>query len=331
MEPDARARRERLKSEAAQWVVRLADSSCTDLDRAGFEAWRGESADHEAIFERELAAWERLDQVRRLRAPGRMADPDLLAPKLDRAPLARPPQRWRALAASLVAALGVGAIVSSGMFAPPAYATGLGERRVVVLSDGSRVELNTNSKIVVRYRRGVREVELVRGEAMFEVAANDRPFIVKTRPARLEAENSIVAVRLEGDGAAVTVKSGVVQAQNEDDSAAPAAALPPGAQAIVEPRGISVHAVSAAEIDRTLVWRNGAIAFSGQTLAQASAEFNRYNAQKIVIEDRATAALRVGGYFQTSDVPGFVRAVTQTFPVKATRAADGTVRLSQSG
>jgi transmembrane sensor len=101
MEPDARARRERLKSEAAQWVVRLADPSCTDLDRAGFEAWRGESADHEAIFERELAAWERLDQARRLRAPGRMADPDLLAPKLDRAPQTRTPQRWRAMAAGL--------------------------------------------------------------------------------------------------------------------------------------------------------------------------------------------------------------------------------------
>jgi transmembrane sensor len=205
----------------------------------------------------------------------------------------------RLAAAALVATLGVSAFVLTTL-ASPAYATGIGERRVVVLSDGSRIELNTNSKVVVRYRDGLREVELIRGEAVFDVAREARPFVVMAKAARLEAQRGEIVVRLRGDEAQVNVRQGLVSVATP--GSAPST-LAPGLEADLGPDGARVGAIGPAKVERTLAWRQGAISLDGQSLAEAAEEFNRYNTEKIVA-DSSIANLRVGGYFQTSDVSG---------------------------
>jgi transmembrane sensor len=326
MADDRQSRREAVRDAAARWVVRLSDPACTPEDREAFEAWRAADFAHDAAYEREAAAAEQLDRLRALRPGLAPPDPDLLAPKQPRPSL----PRWAAIAASLIAVAGLSISVAAGAFSSPAYATAVGERRVVVLDDGSRVELNTDSKIVVRYRRGVREVELVKGEALFDPAVGKRPFVVRAEGARLQVGGAEVAVRLKAQGAAITVRDGAVQLEPAVPGAK-VAALGAGTEAFVGPAGANVHRVSDEQIARTLAWRSGAIALNGESLSQAAAEFNRYNAAQVVVSDDAIASLRLAGYFQTSDRDGFVRAVTQTFPVKAAKAADGTIYLSRGG
>ncbi|MDR6626264.1 FecR domain-containing protein [Caulobacter segnis] len=320
-----------MRQAAALWVVRLDDPSCSDADRAAFEAWRGESFEHEAAYEREADAWARLERVRALRPGPRQIDSDLLAPTArPRLPaLARSP--WaRGVAASAAMALIVAGSLSVGT--STAYATAIGERRVVVLGDNSRIELNTDSKVVVSFKRGVREVKLVKGEALFDAAADARPFVVKAADAVIAADGSAeVAVRLRSDGAAVTVKRGAVdvdpvRAEPKDDLR-----LTAGVAAIYDSKGSRSRPVSEAEIDRSLAWRQGAIALNGQSLAQAAAEFNRYNHRQIRIADPSIADLRLAGYFQTTEPTSFVSAVTSAFPVRASEGADGAIRLSRRG
>ena len=332
MGKSAAMERERIREEAARWVVRLSDSPGA-VERAEFEAWRASSIEHEIAFEREASAWERLDRLSALGPPQAKLDPDLLSPAsgdgLHRGAL----RRWAAVAASLLLVVGAGSAAVLWVAASPAYATGVGERRLVVLSDGSTVELNTDSRMVVRYGRGRRRIQLMRGEAMFHIAPDQRPFLVQTAAAQLDAKPGDVSVRLTGDGARVTVKAGAVVAETAAPLSAPIrlASLGPSSEVLIGPQGGKVHAVSTDEMDRTLAWRQGAIALRGQTLAEAVAEFNRYNARKIVVADPVTGAIRVGGYFQTSDVDGFVRAVGKTFPVEASRDADGRIVLSRGG
>lgn len=329
MERDTGSRREAVRQAAALWVVRLDDPSCSDADRAAFEAWRGESFEHEAAYEREAAAWTRLDRARALRPGLQPVDADLLEPASQpRLPaLARSP--WaRGLAASAAMALIVAGALSFGT--STAYATAIGERRVVVLGDNSRIELNTDSKVVVRFKRGVREVKLVRGEALFDAADGARPFVVKAADAVIAADGSAeVAVRLRSDGAAVTVKKGAVDVDPVRAEARDDMRLTAGVAAIYDSRGTRSRAVSEAEIDRSLAWRQGAIALSGQSLAQAAAEFNRYNRRQIRIADPSIADLRLAGYFQTTEPGSFVAAVTNAFPVRASEGADGAIRLSR--
>jgi transmembrane sensor len=327
----ASSRREQVRAEAAAWVVRLSDPASGPRERAAFEAWRDADPSHEAAYEREAAAWGELDRLRAYRPTG-VAEPDADLFVHDHARparrrLLRP--RWAAAAAAAVAVSTAGAVWMTAL-ATPAYATGVGERRVVVLADGTRLELNTDTKVVVHYRGGLRKVRLVRGEALFHVAPDRRAFVVETPDGDLKAFGGELAVRIAGDGAArVTVRQGRVEAERE--AGRPTVAIPAATVAVVAEGGASLRPVTPDEVERTLAWRQGAIALNGQTLAEAVAEFNRYNTRQVSIADPATAALRVGGYFQTSDLTGFVQAVTEAFPVAARQAPDGGIILSRAG
>lgn len=312
----ATAERQAVREAAASWAVRLSDPACTEATRAAFEAWRAASPAHEAAFEREAAVWDRFDRVRALRPASPEPDPDLLAP----APAAQPTLRW---AAAIVGAVALSGIGVWSVNASPAYATAVGERRLVVLEDGTRVELNTDSKIVVRYRAGKREVKLVRGEALFQVAPDaERPFLVAARDRRVEAGEGAFNVRLQPKAVQVIVAKGAVEVAD--------AHLAAGVMGIYGEGGGVAQPIAPARIDQALAWRNGQIALNGQTLEAAVAEFNRYSDDRqLVVADPAIAGFKLGGYFRVDDMDGFVRALQTTFPVKAT-ASNQTIYLSAS-
>lgn len=327
---EAGSQREAIRQAAAQWVVRLDDAACSPADRADFETWRAQGPEYEAAYEREAYAWERLDRLRAVAPRAGTPDADLLAPPRKRLfswKLADLDARGWARAAGVVGATGAIAVGVISATASTAYATAIGERRVIVLSDNSRIELNTNSKVLVRYRKGSREVRLVRGEALFAASPDARPFIVTAGGTQLETtDGAQVAVRVKGEVAVVTVKSGAVDVDLRDsgqDSRQQA-----GVAAVYTPVSARVQRISTAEIDRTLAWRQGAIALNGQTLEQAAAEFNRYNRQRISVDDPSVSRLRLAGYFQSTEPSSFVGAVTSTFPVRATRDAEGVIHLT---
>jgi transmembrane sensor len=340
---EAGSRREAVRQAAALWVVRLDAPSCSDTDRAAFEAWRAESHENEAAFEREAAAWSRLDRLRAMRPGAEPSDADLLVSRrqrsssltrspLTRSPLTRSPltrSPWtRGMAAAAAVAVVVAGVMSAGT--STAYATAIGERRVVVLSDNSRIELNTDSKVVVRYRRGVREVKLIRGEAVFEAANDSRPFVIKAEGAIIEPGNATeMAVRLRSDGAIVTVRRGAVDLDPNPSVGHDQLSLKAGVAAVYSAVGSRAQPVSDNEIDRALAWRQGGIALNGQSLEQAVSEFNRYNRQQVSIVDPSISGIRLAGYFQTTEPKSFVAAVTSAFPVRASESADGTIRLTR--
>ena len=235
-----------------------------------------------------------------------------------------------AFAASLLLIAAAGALVFTALSGAPAYATGLGERRLVVLPDGSRIELNTETSIVVRFGRDRRLVELVRGEVQVHVSPDPRPFVVRSPTAKIQASAAEMTVRELPGGARVTVEQGHATADAIAPTKAGRVALGPNAGAEVNAGAARSFAVAPFEVARSLAWRHGAVSLNGQTLEEAVAEFNRYNARKIVIADARVAGLRVGGYFQTTDTRGFVDAVAKTFPVRAATGADGEIRLSRS-
>jgi len=322
MEPTAGQRRD-VREAAASWAVRLSDPACTDADRAAFEAWRDASPAHDAAFEREAAVWERFDRLRALRPAALEPDADLLAP-----PATQPVMRWAATVAGAAVLSGIGFWTIN---AAPAYATAVGERRLVVLEDGTRVELNTDSRIVVHYRRGEREVKLVKGEALFEVARDPaRPFVVAARDRRVEAQGSAFNVRIQPKAVQVIVATGGVEVAENHPFAEPTneAHLNAGVVGLYGESGGVAQPIEPARIDQALAWRHGQIALNGQTLEGAVAEFNRYSAgRQLVVADPAIAGYRLGGYFGVDDMDGFVRALQTTFPIKAT-ATNNTIYLS---
>jgi transmembrane sensor len=216
------------------------------------------------------------------------------------------------------------------------HRTGVGERLTLTLPDGSVATLNTDTVLKVVYRDGERGVRLVRGQALFEVAHNKRvPFRVYAGDRRITAVGTIFDVRLEGRRVKVALVEGAVKVAAVQSAATPDKPVEQvqmtAGEVLDAPGPDQPMRVAAADTEKTISWRSGVVEFSGEPLAQAVAEMNRYTTRPIEIADPAAAAYRVSGVFRTGEPEMFARMMTQVFPLDAQQAPDGSIMLKRRG
>lgn len=245
---------------------------------------------------------------------------------------------WRFAAAALVAvALGIYMLAVAPRFAADRYTTALGSVQDVSLEDGSKITLNTDTSIRVSFSDHERTIKLDKGEAFFDVAKDKtRPFVVYAGDKRVMAVGTRFSVRRDRDDIQVVVAEGRVNlaASAEQLLAPPRAAkglqerpatdgrgpmpatfLDAGAVARTSKADVLVRPDAGAEIEKLLSWRRGYVYFDNVPLADAVAEFNRYNTRKILIEDPEIAALRVGGNFRSTNIDAFLDLMQTGFPI----------------
>lgn len=295
---------------AATLFARVQSGSASPAE---VEAWLDESPANAAAFARVEAAWDRAE---RLKALPRIAD----APE----PVFGITRR---MAASLaVGVLGVGAVGGWALTRRRVEITARGERRTVSLPDGSRVELNTDSRIAVAYSDNRRDIVLTRGEALFDVAKDpSRPFVVKAGEAQVRAVGTAFNIRMREKVVELTVTEGVV-AVNEPTAATPKQ-VRQGKGAVIATGAVAELNLDPEILRRRLLWRDGVVEFEGDTLEQAAAEFNRYNDRRLVVADPQVAAIRVGGRFGAQEVDRFLAALEAGFPVRVVPGEDGVTYL----
>lgn len=330
---------------AGAWCLRLAERELSAPERAEFDAWLAADPANAGAFDAATRAWQALDQAR--------LSPELIALRRGALESFRRGHaaRWRrgghrrrgiaALAACLVvAALGAGLWFR---YAPRSYETGLGERRVVTLSDGSRVSLDASSKLKVRYGGGRRALWLERGRAKFAVARDPlRPFSVGVADKLVIATGTEFSVELLSSQVHVILYEGSVEvlasgrggtlqpvrlttqarASGPDK---PAATLTPGRGLVAEVAAADAL-VTAVDPVRSLWWEAGQLVFSDEPLASAVERMNRYAAVPLAVGDAAAGQVRISGVYVAGDTQAFVEGITGVFPVTA-RELDGRTLL----
>jgi len=343
MKPAATQTLERrtLAEQAADWDVRLRSPSCTAADREAFAAWCAANPAHaQAVDELQLGL---------LGLKEAYASHPRLRAMRDQASSLRPANRPWLIAAS-VAALVVGGAVTANVVvqrpqpastlasmelsrgAPSVFQTAVGEQSTVTLSDGSKVTLNTHSRLVVNFTDARREVTLVAGQALFEVARNAaRPFVVTAGSRRVTALGTAFDVRLDAKEVRVTLIEGKVRVEPARGTLW--AALPmtdrelaPG-QKLVASSGSPAVQVEKADVAAETSWREGIVVFDDTPLSEAVREINRYAASPITVGDAELGGLRINGRFRTSDPDDFLAAVVAYFPVETRAARDGSTVL----
>ena len=236
-----------------------------------------------------------------------------------------------AIAASILlatAALATYILTSSGV-----YATAIGEQRSLALSDGSTVELNSLSKIRIRYSEHERTVDLLQGQALFHVAKDaTRPFIVDIGQTRVRAVGTQFDVYRKTDGTIVTVVEGRVAILKEGHPSGPkhegkrglrdlapgteiadfaqqegegAIFLTAGEQITVSPKTArkTVHP----NLVGATSWTQRQLVFDSASFADVAEEFNRYNERKLVIDASALDTLHISGVFSSTDPASLIR------------------------
>jgi transmembrane sensor len=298
---------EKAGAEAAIWIARLHDEQRSpDLD-SRIQAWLAESKLHRQAFERLTRVWEDSGalQVRTMAAAASRVGSE---GKRHRIPL----RGWlRPLLASILLAVGVGAV---RLWSSNSIVTGVGQQQVRLLPDGTRLMLNTDTRLEVRFDSHTRRILLDRGEASFDVARQPAwPFVVSVDGREIRALGTSFVVRHDAPQSfSVTLVEGrisVSDAPQEMLSAGERLQLSKSAPAIVD----------RPEIGRLTAWEQGRVEFEDTPLIDAAAEMNRYSTKRVIVDDAVAAKLRIGGVFRAGDSEEFVRIAAVALGLRVER------------
>lgn len=306
----------RLDAEAAAWLARLRGPRRTEATERGLRAWLATDPAHAAAFSRATEVWDLIGGA------GAQLDRSLGS---RRTGMARWPMAMAAGLALVACLIGGGVLFTGG----PAYRTQVGEQQSVILSDGTRLTLNTDSRVRVRYSAGLRRVELDQGEAMFEVAKNPaRPFVVVAAGDEVRALGTVFVVRRDQARLAVTLVEGRVSVSEPGKAGRRVlAVLTPGQRLTVRPEAGS--GIDHPRIEAVTAWRRGQVMFDDVSLLDAAEELNRYGGRRIVVGDPSLGAMKISGVFSTSDPGAFAAAAAQLLDLSV-RSDDGRVVLERA-
>jgi transmembrane sensor len=346
--------REQALQEAAEWLLRLSERDLQDADIDAWNAWMEASPLHAQAFEDVHLLWDAAADVnaddvvhaRRARVASdgealREATPSLpgvtdasFRPRSTTVPSRRPSprsraRRWVALAASVaMLAVMIGLWKHEAPRAPAELhlVADIGAPRKTTLPDGSHLDLDAGSEVVVQFSSQRRQVELVRGQAYFSVAKDPgKPFEVRAGGAMAQALGTHFSVARRNEGVRVVVTEGRVQVSdlraNRGGIANHVVQLVANQSATLADDGplqgpVDLDAAS------TLAWLQGKVTYRSETLGNVVADLNRYSRLPIVLEDKQLAQLRVTGRWSTTDLDVWLDSVAQALSLSVVRKQD---------
>ncbi|MBV6825964.1 FecR family protein [Pseudomonas sp. PD9R] len=311
-----------VRDEAARWFVRLQEPAVDVEAYRQFETWLGEHPQHRNEFELLQGLWTAADLVPAARLKA-------LCEETPTRNKRRPIMRY-AVAASVVAvALGLG--LFSGLNHPATYtaefSTALGERRHVALPDGSVVDLDSRSRIQVRFEKNRRGIELTEGEAMFSVEHDTRrPFVVEAGSGKVTVTGTRFDVLHGSAETRVVVEQGTVKVQGHSAADNDFVSLTAGMGSHVDAQGkvAAAYAVNPAELT---AWRSGKLVFNNASLADVAEQVSRYREKPLRIGNAAVGNLRLTSVFKSDNTDALLKALPSILPVAVRTLDDGSQEI----
>ncbi|MCL1618379.1 FecR family protein [Ralstonia pseudosolanacearum] len=226
---------------------------------------------------------------------------------------------------------GIAAMFGTLLWADPAfhsqrYATAAGARQQISLSDGTSVTLNTRTVAEVEWHLRSRQVRLVDGEALFDVAQASRPFIVRAGGTTVRVMGTAFNVHRADPRITVTVLRGRVHVE---DASGDAVLL--GPRQAADTGAGTLNARAEPDPAAAVAWKDGKLLFDHTPLAQAVADINRYRAAPVTLADPALGRLQISGVFDSTRTDALLDLLPSVLPVTIRREADDAIHVLARG
>ncbi len=312
-----------LRREAASWLARLQSGRDPDIERK-FQRWRDADPRHAAAFDRVRRSYEQAGLLRHSQFVGSV-EQEVATPK----PRGQPrPALAAAAAVAIVVSAGVlvvrGGVLPFGSTDAVMLMTTVGEIRQVSLADGSKVTLDTSTKVDVEIGRSHRKAHLRYGRARFQIVQGDEPFVVETDSTTISTRQGVVDIEQVGQQRRVEVLAGAADVRGPKQAPDSPVAIGTGQSVTVDSTGGTRTGVAAPAHD----WTSGMLQFDGTPLAEAVALANRYSDRHIMLVGDLRS-LRVTGAFRAGDTIGLAKALSAAFSLTLQQDRDGNPVLSE--
>lgn len=305
-------------------MVRLGEHANAE-DHAAFRRWRDADPRHAEAYDRIASIWNQA---------GRLSHSSVTGGELAERRHKRPRAFAFALAASLAAIALVSVLLlgsrllpgSASHREPMVFTAALGDIRSIDLADGSRLTLDSASKVEAALSGAQRTLTLIEGRARFQVAHEARPFVVRAGSSEVVATGTLFDVSLIGGRTDVVLLRGSVEVRTRGNRTVER--LRPGQKLILtgaEPaeRRQATRADSA--------WPTRMLEFDNMRLDEAAARANRYSKVQLKLADERIRGLRVSGAFRAGDAAGLARSLAAAFNLRIVAQPDGNLLLVDAG
>jgi transmembrane sensor len=309
---------------AEGWFARLHSPDCMPSEREAFARWMVDPANASAYEAcQTISALSSDLRAHRALVDDLLQDAGVSHSEKATSPLARNWTPAMALAATVAAlAIGLNAVFTPNRPLPLTATTERGQQREVMLADGSRIQLNTDTILDWRMTTNERWVHLKRGEAYFDVARDTkRPFVVRAGSSEVRVLGTQFSVREENGRLQVIVRQGKVDVVPDSSRIADVTPtkveLTPGKHLSYNDTD-NVVRIAVVDPERSLAWRSGTLDFDAVTLDEAVSEINRYVSRPLVVIDSRLSGLRLSGRFNVGDSAAFLFTLRERFGILAT-------------
>jgi len=302
--------------QAAHWYAVLRADDVTQDDHAAWHIWLDQHPEHRI-------AWQHVEAVSRRFQPLQTEEEQHAAVAALKA--ARKPNLSRRKVLN-----GAAAIAGISLFSWATWRhtplsdlvmawaadhhTGVGDIREIVLADGSRLWLNTDSTVNVDYHPALRRLQLITGEILIQTASDSqlskRPFVIDTEHGRLQALGTRFTVRLNQGETYLAVFEGAVKIRTE--STRTSEVITAGWQTRFTQDGITES--QPAERARQ-AWAQGILLADNMRLQDLVAELSRYRSGHLGVAPEI-ANLRVMGTYPINDPDRTLAMLEEILPVR---------------
>jgi len=298
MQDDDAAAVDPLTERALAWLVHLHSGEESEADWHAYHEWKAGAPAHAEAAARAEEMWSRIGPALKTKRTGRN------------------------IAGAIVLTVSLaGAAAYTGAFGPASgwladEATGVGERRTVVLADGSAISLDAMTSFDIAYSAGERRIVLRDGQ-IFVVVKPDprRRFVVEARGGSVQALGTAFNVRMVDSGVRIAVTEHTVRVSH---GAAASVDVSQG-NGVDYTREGHMSAPQPIDTDSATAWTHGELVFDNRPLGEVAKDIGRYQHGAVVFTDTSLRDLTVTGVFNTNDSAAFFDALEDALPVRVTR------------